>query len=136
MKRSWGAGIPINDVTPRVIAPLTLYVEPEFRTIMWAACIVRDTSRGGDVPADAPLSGSLRLVSDSAQPNGAQGGVSPHDKMRSVVHLDDQLLDEHGKLIVRGASRIVPSSPGFAGVGLYGTGSALRVVWAAVSLSE
>lgn len=132
-KRCWGAGIPIDAVTPRVIAPLTIYVEPELRTLHWAACLVRDHSIP-DAAGSRDLLGSLRLVSDTAQPSSTQGGVAA--AQRAVVHLHEHKLDDKGMVIIRGTASIVPSSPGHAGVGLYGTGYALRLVWAAVSLSE
>jgi len=137
MKRSWGSGIVFDYPTPRVIAPLSIYVTPELRTLTWAARLIREPGS-----EDRNVIGQLRLVSDSAQPSSTQGGVGAHElssrdgRFANVINIQEIQPDEAGNLIARGVSRVVASAPGISGVGLYGTGQGVRLLWAAVSLSE
>ena len=111
-------------------APMTIYVAPEYRSLSWAARLMPDD------PTQKGFNGQIRLATDTTQMHAnTSAGVSGQGN--AVIDFSKLgALDEYGGWVVRGEATVITSGiGGHFGLGLYGEGAGLRIVWAAVSLS-
>ena len=133
MKRSWGAGWPLDSIAPRVVAPLTLFCNPAHRNIHWKARLVCDASVLAKVEAGERFEGMLRLTADRGQATPFYAGFSP-DPNEPVV--DIRKLgkpDADGGWTVGGSGVASIPQEGHYGFALYGAAPGLRVAWVAAS---
>lgn len=134
-KRAWGSGWPLDFMAPRLVCPLTMFLSTALRTLHWVARLVPDDAHRQPASEGKTFTqGSVRLVGDSGQ---------DHARMTTIANTTPAVdgaklgkLDAEGGWTVGGDAEVNPSSDGFYGFGLYGTMPGVRVVWAAVSLTE
>ena len=129
-KRAWGAGWPLASSPPKMHAPMTIYVVPEYRTVSWAARIM------GEDDNRESYQGQIRLAADGSQPHASNtAGVSgAHNTPVDFGKLGPR--DEYSGWVIRGEAQILTAGAGgHFGLALYGEGAGLRVVWAAASLT-
>lgn len=127
-KRAWGPGVELSQHMPRLSCPLTMYAAKELRGLHWVARLAPIS-----VAPFPEVHGQIRLTADGNQPGvlnaSFQGGA----------HVDLKALgpiDARGGWTVGGHGIITPSGDGYTGFALYGVGSGLRVLWAAISQAE
>ncbi len=131
-KREWGSGWPMDEITPRIHSPLTMYCVGEHTKFHWLARLVADPKFG----AGATFDGYLRLSADPSQPNPLKVGLTPDASrpsinVRELGHPDAR----NGWTIGGHASAKVPQD-GHYGFGFYGSAPGLRIAWAAISLAD
>lgn len=138
-KREWGAGVPLSNPVPRLLAPLVLYVDalppfaggkPAARGIAWAARLVRDAA----VKIERP-DGTVRFAADGSQRNPQKATYHElGDRQQLVRELGAE--DRHGGWTVGGEGSLGVAAEGHYGFALYATAPGLRVVWVAASLVQ
>lgn len=132
--RSWGAGVRLNNPQPKMIVPMTVYVDAACNELHWMVRLMPDlTDHPADVPFEVPkrFNGLIRLSQDSQQPGTTVQGLGPS---KGDIPLDDLgPLDEHGGWTVQGRSQLSPTGEGYMGVSFYGTAPGLTMVWAAIT---
>lgn len=126
-KRAWGAGVPLSTTAPRMAAPLTLWMDPKVRGMVWRARLVPDVG-----PRPARYGGVLRFAADSGQRmpfTAAFRELTDHPV--ALEKLGEP--DAHGGWTVGGEGVVSAPSEGHYGFSLYASAPGLRVVWVAAS---
>jgi len=126
-KRQWGPGVALSPHMPRLSCPLTIYAAKELRALHWCARLVPDGT--GVVP-----NGQLRLTADGNQPGVLNASYQPNGNLITLGSLGK--ADAAGGWTVGGKGVVSPSGDGYVGFALYGTGSGIRVLFAAISQAE
>jgi hypothetical protein len=125
-RRGWGSGWLFDGMRPVHGCPLLLLVEPERTELYWSLLVAPD--RGCE------MSGALRLMADNNQPLTAHAGLFNTGAVADLaLH---QPLDESGRVLVRGRTRISVSKAGYLPLCLYGVAKAARVLWIAATQSR
>jgi hypothetical protein len=126
-KRAWGAGVPLSTHAPRFVAPLTLFMDPKIRGMVWRARLVPDL---GERPAR--YVGILRFAADTGQrmPNKAMYRELT-DHPVALEKLGEP--DADGGWTVGGEGVATAPSEGHYGFSIYAAAPGLRVVWVAAS---
>lgn len=132
-KRSWGAGIPLDSMAPQLVAPLTIFCQPEVRGMTWAARLVPDVRADGRSPK-GKLDGMVRFASDSAQRTPSRGAFVEIGE-RPVMVRDFGEADEHGGWTIGGKGHLSLQGEGHYGFALYATAPGFRVVWLAAAVA-
>jgi hypothetical protein len=139
-KRSWGAGLPLDSLAPRMVAPLTLYM-PETgqavhppRGLHWRARLVLDVRDGVRPPTKPLFDGVVRFTADSSQrtPNKC---VYLEQGSRSFTARDLGPADAHGGWTVGGEGVVSAPGEGHYGFALWAGAPGLRVAWVAATMT-
>jgi hypothetical protein len=132
-KRAWGAGIPLTNLVPAMVAPLTMYCHPEVKGLYWRARLVPDLQPQKSLAAARPrLEGIVRFSADSGQRTPIKGGYQElTEKPIMVRDLKDP--DKHGGWTVGGEGVMAFGTEGHYGFALYATAPGLRVAWVAAT---
>lgn len=134
-KRAWGAGWPLDFISPRMVCPLTMYCLSTMHNLHWAIRLVPDSPHVPAAKAGKPFTtGQLRLAGDGNGTHGHHTTVKSEQPTIEAARLP--ALDEHTGWTIEGVSQVNPSVDGFYGFGLYGTLPGIRVAWAAISLTR
>lgn len=130
-KRAWGAGWPCDFAVPRMFCPMTLFLTKDHRVIHWAARLVPDerhqTAENG--PPDSP--GTIQIISVPARANLYQAAITPRTNAKSIREFGP--VDSEGGWSIGGHAYATVMNEGNHSFGLYGSGSGVRVAWAAIS---
>lgn len=126
-KRAWGAGVPLSMMAPRMVAPLTLWMDPKIRGLVWRARLVPDVG-----PRPNRYAGVLRFAADSGQ--RIPFTAAYRELTDAPVQLEKlQATDADGGWIVGGEGVVGVSNEGHYGFAIYAAAPGLRVVWVAAS---
>jgi hypothetical protein len=131
-KRSWGAGLPLDSVAPALVAPITLFLQPDIKGLTWAARLVPDYRGDALSRSRGRSDGLVRFSADSAQRIPTHGFYTEiSGKATLVRELGDP--DEAGGWTVGGDGHLSISGEGHYGFALYATAPGLRVAWVAAA---
>jgi hypothetical protein len=142
-KRAWGSGFPLDHATPRLAAPITLFLpradDPSSRVrstqrLHWKARIVPSDDIRGLLAEGKKYEGTLRLSVDNGAASPLHAGFTtqtPPIDMRALGP-----LDESGGWTVGGHGICTPACNGFFGFALYGAAPGFRIVWLAASIAD
>lgn len=126
-KRSWGAGWPLDGVSPQATCPLAIYYPGEpFRTLNWMARLVGEKGQG--IPLRlAAGEGRGTIVRPVLQDVGGKNNVV------DVANLGDP--DENAGWTVKGQTMLSVAGPSMFSLCLYGCARGMRVAWLAATLT-
>ncbi len=126
-KRAWGSGIPLSNLQPKMIVPMTIFVSREFQQLHWCVRLVKDD----ELKHIEQFNGLLRLSADNSQPGAHVSGLGQPKK---AIALDDLgAPDANNGWTVFGMNEVRPDADGLMGLSFYGMAPGLRLVWAAIS---
>ncbi len=132
-KREYGSGWPLDNLTPRMNCPLTMYCIRDFTAVHWAARITATEELLEKIRGGMKLQGQFRLSSDSGQATPLHIGLSSDQKPIDVNALG--MPDANGGWNIGGQSKMEVALAGHYGFALYGAAPGLRVLWVAISLA-
>jgi hypothetical protein len=134
-KRSWGAGIPLDTMSPSLVAPITLFCVPDVRGLTWRARLVPDIRADGrEVPRGSGRhEGMVRFSADSGQRTPVKGSYTEVDE-RPVLMREFGEPDAWGGWTIGGQGHVSISGEGHYGYSLYATAPGYRVAWVAATL--
>jgi hypothetical protein len=135
-RRAWGEGITLNGLTPRMACPLTVFLTSQQKAkLSWCALAVPDAETMRDLIAGRrPYTGRAQLAGDQSQAIAAKivttgdGGMVQFDGLGMP-----QFRKDLGGFLIGGETEARVPMDGHYGLGIYGMGRGLRVVWAAVA---
>jgi hypothetical protein len=133
-RRAWGAGWPCEATTPRMFCPLTVYLTPEHRRLIWAARVVPDEAHAAKARETGIDGQALMMTSFLARGNTYQASVTPRVAARPMRELGP--VDERGGWTIGGEVAIHPSIEGNHAFALYGAVRGARVVWVALTVAR
>lgn len=131
MKRSFGGGFPLESRTPRMNAPLTLWLNKSFPWLTWCARLMPDDSIIERVRAGEKLEGILRFSADSQMPTAHVATLSSKQHPLTIKQLG--ALDDLDGWIIGGSAKVNLSQENHYGFGLYGMAPGVRVIWLAAA---
>jgi hypothetical protein len=131
-KRAWGAGWPCDHQTPRHFCPLSIFVMKDHKIVHWAARLVpderfADAAKSG--PPDDP--GTITLMAMTPRANTFQAPLTPRTNAKRIRDLGP--CDANGGWTIEGNAFANIAFDGHHSFALYGTGSGVRVAWAAIT---
>lgn len=129
-RRAWGSGISLSNQHPRLLVPMTLFVDQTVRNLNWLVRLIPDA----EMPGIRRFNGILRLMQDSSQAHSAVGGLGAATQSFDLSEIGAP--DAQGGWTLRGTYDLAPHAAGHMGIALYGTAPGLRVVWSAISASR
>ncbi len=131
-KRAWGSGWPLDALYPKMTAQMALFCDPIYKQMNWRARLVASP----EFLAMDPVSrqGQLQLVADTSQRTPFNASCVPID--RPVVIRELGAPDARGGWVIGGRATIAVQTEGHYGFSLYGHAPGLRVLWAAVSVTQ
>lgn len=135
VKRSWGAGFPLDVGVPRMHCPITMLVLSGYNILHWRARLVSSPEfdeRAKDTHFRP--GGMLRFVGD-----GGREQVTHLHATQVTPAIDAREIgakDAAGGWTVGGRVLVQPQNDAHCGFALYGAGDGLRVVWLAVTATK
>lgn len=123
VKRSWGSGIPLDTPTPRFVAPLMMYLDPEYRGVHWKARLV---------PSGPGREGMIRFAADNSQRSPLKAFYREENE-NALMTRNLGELDEYGGWTIGGEGLASFGTEGHYGFSLYGSAPGLRAVWVAAT---
>lgn len=129
-KRAWGAGWVCDFQTPRHFCPLTLYLLKDYKILHWAARLV-PTERNVECTSAPDDSGMITLMSMPARGNSMQASLTSRTAAKRIRDLGP--CDSNRGWTIDGNAFANVSGEGQHAFSLYGTGSGIRVAWAAIT---
>lgn len=138
-KRAWGAGLPLDSLAPRLVAPLAMFmpdtgqaVHPT-RGLHWRARLVLDVREGVRPPTRPLFDGVIRFTSDSSQRSNTKCTYQELSQ-RAFTARDLGPADAHEGWTVGGEGIVSAPGEGHYGFALWAGAPGLRVVWVAATL--
>lgn len=123
--RSWGAGWPLDGLTPTLRCPMMIQAFPELTELHWAAHIITVEP---SITRDQ-WSGIFQL-SQMAPAVGSALGIAGNTSVKKLP--EEETLE--GGWIVGGTANVTCSGDGLAQLALYGVAPGFAVRWAAVTV--
>lgn len=130
-RRAWGAGWPIDHMSPQRFCPMALWLPSTHRVLNWVARLAPDARALAALREGRPLDGQIQVSSEPGRSSGHKAGLSP-EKL-PVLGKELGPLDERGGWTVGGRARIGLQADAVYEFALYGWLPGARVVWAACS---
>lgn len=134
-RRSWGAGWPLDHLTPKPACPITLYVPQEHRVMHWRLRLVPDARfMGAAKEGRAFTEGQVMIIPESSRCGGHKAGLTPERGPVTARELGK--VDDFDGWTVEGRARLHPPADAFYEFVVYGTMPGVRVAWAAASTTS
>lgn len=137
-KRSWGAGWPLDTITPQLVCPLTMFVTLDApRQVEWCARLVPSTEAMARIERGAAATqGILRLAASEARGTQLRPALTDNEGKNAIELAKLGAPDRDGGWSVYGRTQIHANMEGAYGLALYGFAPGIRVAWLAASLSS
>jgi hypothetical protein len=130
-RRAWGKGLTLSNPTPRMVAPLMLFMSKANSRLIWRARLVPDDAVVGRWLEGATFEGFLRIVPDSSQESPHRFGATEQKGLEMRELPAARRLA--GGVVVGGEVAVFVPQDGHYGAALHGVIGGFRVQWLAAS---
>lgn len=133
VKRSWGAGWPLDTGMAHLMCKVAMFLRSSQNTLHWKARLIPTAQLASDAASGQLMrhAGTLQVAADNAAGNLYSVSLETRTNVIQTRELGN--VDAHGGWTVGGHARMVPYQEGVHGFALYGAMPGVRVAWVALS---